>query len=243
MSPIIAYIPARGGSKRIPGKNVKPLGGHPLMAYTISAAIDAGIFRGVYVSTDSLEAMEVARDYGAKVIIRPADISGDGATDYEWLSHAIGEVGDSHFFALLRPTAPFRMAETIRRAWRTIEQDPLADSLRAVEPVRQHPGKMWIVAPGARYMEPLMNYPSVYCCNAPYNSPTQALPPVWVQNASLEIGKTRNVDICHNVSGQKIIPFYTQNYEGFDLNTPEDWLLAERLIELGVALPEARKAQ
>lgn len=242
MSPIIAYIPARGGSRRIPNKNVKILAGHPLLAYTICAAIDAAIFRGVYVSTDSIEAVEVARDYGARVIHRPSEISGDGATDYEWLAHAIGEVGDSRYFALLRPTAPFRMPETIRRAWRTIEQDPLASSLRAVEPVNQHPGKMWVVKEGAKYMEPLMNY-ATRNGQASYNAPTQSLPPVLVQNASLEIGTVRNVTVCRNVSGQKIIPFYTGGYEGYDINTPEDWILAERLIELGVQLPEARKAQ
>lgn len=75
-----------------------------------------------------------------------------------------------------------------------------------------------------------------------YELPTQVLPTVYVQNASLDIALTRNPLVCHNVLGAKIIPFYTHGYEGFDLNTYDDWLLAEKLIEIGAAqLPVIRR--
>jgi N-acylneuraminate cytidylyltransferase len=95
---------------------------------------------------------------------------------------------------------------------------------------------MWVIRENA-YMEPLINWATREL--PAYERPTQSLPPVWVQNASLDIALTRNPLICRNVLGAKIIPFFTRGYEGFDLNEPLDWLIAEKLIETGAAqLPE-----
>src|SRR5688500_4564307 len=112
------------GSKRVPGKNVRELAGHPLLAYTIAPAIESGVFESVIVSTDSEEIAAVARHYGAEVpFLRPAAYGDDTSRDIEWLEHALrtlkgnGRAWDC--FSLLRPTSPFRTADTIRRAWTT----------------------------------------------------------------------------------------------------------------------------
>lgn len=233
---IVALVPARAGSKRVPGKNVRRLGGHPVMAYTIAAALESGVFDDVIVSTDDEAYASIARHYGASVpFLRPAALAGDRSPDIEWVEHTLAQLQDAgrtfDCFSLLRPTSPFRQAVTIRRAWRAFTAEAGVDSLRAVERCRQHPGKMWIVD-GAR-MTPLLRGGPV---DQPWHSSqTQTLPEVYVQNASLEIAWTRVVFNGRTIAGQVLMPFLTQGVEGFDVNTPDDWLLAERYVERGDA--------
>jgi CMP-N,N'-diacetyllegionaminic acid synthase len=240
----VALIPARHGSKRVPGKNVRRLGDHPVIAYTIAPALTSGVFESVIVSTDSEETAAIARYYGAEVpFLRPAEFAGDTSPDIEWLEHTLielqrhGRMWDS--FSLLRPTSPFRTAATIRRAWAAFLAQDGIDSLRAVEKCSQHPGKMWVVE-GDR-MTPLLS-------GAPpgrpwHSTPYQALPPVYVQNASLEIAWTRVVFDGRTIAGDVLAPFFTEGYEGFDINDRHDWLVAERLIADGeVALPPVPQA-
>jgi len=239
----VALIPARYGSKRVPGKNVRPLAGHPALAYTIAAAIDSGVFDAVIVSTDAEEVAAIARHYGAEVpFLRPAAFAGDTSPDIEWVEHTLSELQRQtrawDCFSLLRPTSPFRSADTIRRAWKQFLAQDGADSLRAIEKCAQHPGKMWVVR-GAR-MFPLLPFGNG---EQPWHStPYQALPPVYVQNASLEIAWTRVVFERRSIAGDVMIPFITESYEGFDINDPQDWMIAERLIADGAAqLPPVRQ--
>jgi CMP-N,N'-diacetyllegionaminic acid synthase len=239
----VALIPARHGSKRVPGKNIRRLNGHPMLAYTIAPAIESGVFDAVMVSTDSEEIAAIARHYGAEVpFLRPAAFAGDTSPDIEWLEHMLGELNTQgrswDAFSLLRPTSPFRTAETITRAWARFISQPGVDSLRAVEKCTQHPGKMWIVD-GDR-MTPLLPAPEG---TPPYHStPYQALPPVYVQNASLEIAWTRVVFEKRTIAGDVLVPFVTEGYEGFDINDPYDWMVAELLLADGaVSLPPVRQ--
>ena len=236
----IALIPARSGSKRVTGKNVRLLGGHPMLAYTIAAARESGVFESVIVSTESEDIAAIARRYGAEVpFLRPAEFAGDTSPDIEWLDYTLAELGQRgrtwDCFSLLRPTSPFRTAETIRRAWALFTSQQGVDSLRAVEKCAQHPGKMWIVR-GDR-MFPLLPFGPE---TQPWHStPYQALPPVYVQNASLEIAWTRVVRERRSIAGDVLVPFLTEGYEGFDINDAFDWIVAERLLADGLAgLPE-----
>ena len=141
---IVALVPARAGSKRVKGKNIRILGEHPLIAYTIAAARASGIFDAVVVSTDSETIAEVARHYGAEVpFLRPAAFASETSPDIEWVEDTLARLGAAgrawNCFSILRPTSPFRRAETIRRAWAEFRQEPGVDSLRAVEKCRQHP--------------------------------------------------------------------------------------------------------
>ena len=223
----------------MPGKNVRPLCGHPVLAYTIVPALESGLFESVIVSTDSEEIAGIARHYGAEVpFLRPPQFAGDTSPDIEWLEYTLNELKRAgrqwDCFSLLRPTSPFRTAETIRRAWSRFIAQAGVDSLRAVEKCAQHPGKMWIVD-GDR-MTPLM--PSAPGTQPSHSTPYQALPPVYVQNASLEIAWTRVVFEGRTIAGNVLTPFLTEGYEGFDINDPHDWMIAERLIADGeAALP------
>jgi CMP-N,N'-diacetyllegionaminic acid synthase len=239
----VAFIPARVGSKRVPGKNVRVLGGHPMIAYTIAATLDSKVFDAVIVSTDSEEIAAIARHYGAEVpFLRPAALASDTSPDIEWLEYTIGELSakgrDWDCFSLLRPTSPFRTADTIRRAWTTFTSQERVDSLRAVELCTQHPGKMWIVR-GQR-MSPLLPFGNG---EQPWHStPYQALPRVYAQNASLEIAWTRVVRERRTIAGDVLVPFLTEGYEGFDINDAFDWMVAERLLAEGnVTLPTVNK--
>ncbi|MFQ5563984.1 MAG: acylneuraminate cytidylyltransferase family protein [Parvularculaceae bacterium] len=243
---LVALIPARAGSKRIRDKNIAPLAGHPLIAYTICAARASGVCDSVIVSTDSADYAEIARHYGAEVpFLRPAVLAGDKSADIEWIRHALDWLerrGRAYeCFSILRPTSPCRKPETIARAWKQFLADPGADSLRAVELCAQHPGKMWIVR--GRRMHPLLPMPptgSGADGATPYHS-TQyaALPRVHVQNASLEIAWTRVATEGGTIAGDAVAPFLTRDDEGVDLNRPADWRLLELMLADGTArLPE-----
>ena len=253
----VAFIPARVGSKRVPGKNVRVLGGHPMIAYAIGPAIESQVFESVIVSTDSEEIAAIARHYGAEVpFLRPPAFATDTSPDIEWLEYTLGELSARgrtwDCFSLLRPTSPFRTAATIRRAWATFSSQQGVDSLRAVELCAQHPGKMWVVR-GQR-MFPLMPFGlSGPTEGGPHeggsreeqpwhSTPYQALPQVYVQNASLEIAWTRVVRERRTIAGDVLVPFLTEGYEGFDINDASDWMVAERLLAEGsVTLPRLNK--
>lgn len=252
MPSAVALIPARQGSRRVPGKNVRLLAGHPMLAYTIASAAESGVFESVIVSTDSQDIANAARHYGADVpFLRPAAYASDTSPDIEWLEHLLGELAKHgrswDCFSLLRPTSPFRTAGTIRRAWARFIAQEGVDSLRAVEKCTQHPGKMWIVR-GDR-MFPLLPFGLVPQdgdggdAGQPWHStPYQALPPVYVQNASLEIAWTRTVTERRTIAGDVLVPFLTEGFEGFDINDLYDWIVAERLLADGaIQLPLVRQ--
>jgi CMP-N-acetylneuraminic acid synthetase len=201
------------------------------LAYTISAARESGVFGAVVVSTDSPEIAAIARHYQAEVpFLRPSELAEDLSPDIEWVRHTLSELlsrGRSFdAFSILRPTSPFRGAETIRRAWRQFLQEKGIDSLRAVERCKQHPGKMWLVE-GSR-MRPLLAGEEG---GLPWHSMAyQALPLVFVQNASLELAWTRVALEQGSIAGTTLAPFFTEGYEGVDLNEPRDWWYAEYLL-------------
>lgn len=241
---IVALIPARAGSKRVPDKNIRPLAGHPVMAYTIAAALDSGIFSDVIVSTDSEKYAQIARYYGAEVpFLRPAELAGDVSPDIEWVDYTLRklkEVGRQYkCFSILRPTNPFRMPETIQRAWQAFLAEDGVDSLRAVEKCQQHPGKMWVVR-GNRMMPLLPLSPP----QQPWHSSQyQSLPEVYLQNASLEIAWVRVVFNERTIAGNVMMPFFTREFEGFDVNNSYDWKLAEHIVKnQDVKLPPVSKS-
>src|SRR5690242_9401803 len=95
MASAVALIPARAGSERVPGKNVRELGGHPLLAYSIAGAQESGIFDAIVVSTDSPEIAEIAAAYGAEVPgLRPAELAGSTSPDIDWIVHVIGGLAE-----------------------------------------------------------------------------------------------------------------------------------------------------
>ena len=190
----------------------------------------------VIVSDDSQVYGDIAGHYGAQVPhLRPSELAGDLSPDIEWVEYTLRRLQengrDYDCFSILRPTSPFRLPETIKRAWQAFLAGEGADSLRAVEKCKQHPGKMWVVR-GNRMVPLLPLTPS----EQPWHSSQyQSLPEVYAQNASLEIAWTRVVFEGRTIAGNVLMPFFTEDYEGFDVNSTYDWNLAEHLIDSGQA--------
>jgi CMP-N,N'-diacetyllegionaminic acid synthase len=235
----IALVPARAGSERVRGKNVRELAGHPLLAYSIAAARESGLFERIVVSTDSEEIREVAERCGGEApFLRPPELASSTSPDIEWVRHAFEQLAPARFdvFAVLRPTSPFRGAATIRRAFDrflALSQSHSIDSLRAVEPVKQHPGKMWVS--DGELMRPLLDQSGLA---VPWHSSQFAsLPPVWIQNSSLEIAWSRVAVEDGLLAGSVVAPFETEAAEGFSIDYEDDWAKAERMIAEGQALP------
>jgi N-acylneuraminate cytidylyltransferase len=218
----------------VPGKNVAPLAGHPLIAYAIAGARESGVFDEVVVSTDSEEIAGIAERYGAAVPgLRPAELSTATSPDVDWVFRVMAGRPEE-LFSILRPTSPFRTGETVRRAYdRLLELGDRADSIRAVEPARQHPGKMWTL--DGDLLEPLLPQPEG---STPLHSlQYQSLPTVYAQNSSLEIAWRRVLDgPLPTISGTRVAPFFTDGWEGFSVDYPGDLELAERAVERGEAV-------
>lgn len=243
---IVALIPARYGSKRVRGKCWKDLGGRPLIGYTLEAAHKSQCFDRIIVATDhpGHDSGVYWTEYGNYDIFHRDEVP-DDQPDIVWVKQVLEHV-ECDAFAILRPTSPFRRHDTI---WRAYEQFKTAkcSSLRAVERVKQHPGKMWQWPTGEREMKPLIGsaWPSYYPAEfhagtTPWHSqPTQKLPTVYVQNSSLEIAWRWCVDIFGTISGPKVAPFFTTGDEGFSIDYPEDWARAEQMVAALQAPPAA----
>ncbi len=223
----IAIIPARSGSKRVAYKNIREFYGHPLLAYTIQAAQDSGVVDRVVVSTNSPETADIARRYGADVPgLRPENMSGPEAHDILFLRHAMENwepPGPDQLWAILRPTSPLRSGLSIATAHAALVAAPWADSLRALRPVTEHPGKMWRVADSGEATTYLDQ-------GGAYNGPIQDLEPVFVQASSLEIVR-RDAALLHNsIAGARVLAHFLPEWETLDINGESDWRTLETLV-------------
>lgn len=227
---IVALIPARSGSKRLKNKNIKKLKKHPLIAYTIKAAVKSKIFDEIICVTDSFKYKKIAEKYGAKVpYLRPKQISKEKSPDIDWVIWIMNKIekrNKYHIFSILRPTNPLRNEETIKRAFK-IFFNTKCDSLRAVDLCKQHPYKMWKIK--NNFMKPIFNFKN----KTPYHSRQYAdLPKIHVQNASLEIAWTRLLKKKYpTISGKRIASFVSKGNEGYDINTKLDFDVLEYLIK------------
>lgn len=223
----LALIPARSGSGRIPGKNIKPLKGKPLISYTIEAAQGARLIDRIIITTDSEEIASVARMHGIEVpFLRPADISRSDSTEMEFLEHALDwlreyEGYEPELIVLLYPTSPFRKTESIDAAIREMSRHPEADSLRSVRICSEHPYKMWMLKDG--YLQPFVKAED----SAVHTLSFQSLPTVYVQNASIYITKPATIRLKKSPVGDIVVPFIMDELESLDINNPLDFEFAE----------------
>jgi CMP-N,N'-diacetyllegionaminic acid synthase len=243
MPSLIALVPARSGSERVPQKNIRLLQGHPLLAYAIATARRSGVADRVVVSTDSEEIAEIARRYGADVpFLRPPEYATATSPDIEWIRHTLETLPERYdLFAVIRATNPFRGPEVVRRGLEQLLATPEADSIRAVELVTQHPGKMWVLDEEGRTMRPVLeqNHLDVAWHAGQY----QALPKVYVQNSALEIAWSRVVFDTGTREGRLVAPYLTEGVEGFNVDDLDDWDRAEALVASGaVTLPEVDRS-
>lgn len=206
---ILALIPARGGSKSVPRKNIIPLLGKPMIAWAIETALNSKYITRVIVTTDDEEIATIAKQYGAEVpFLRPADISGDLATDVEFHRHALEWLCNHENYMPdmvinLRPTPPARKTEIIDKAIETFAAHPDIDTLRSVQLANESPYKMWTIDEHG-YMKAVAPLDTVA---EPYNQPRQLLPVVYWQNGYVDITRPRVVLEMHSTTGHKILPF------------------------------------
>lgn len=237
MTEVLALIPARGGSKSIPRKNILPFAGHPLIAYSIAAGLASETVTRVIVSTDDEEIAEISRCYGAQTpFIRPAEFAEDHTPDLPVFQHALDWLSDfedyqADIVVQLRPTSPFRRVRHIDEAvYRLIEQ-PQADCVRTVCIPFQNPFKMWRID-SKGFMQPLLD--AGYTGSAePYNMPRQALPDVYWQTGYVDAVWADTILDKNSMTGQFILPLIIDPSEWIDIDSPDDWRRAERLLESG----------
>jgi YrbI family 3-deoxy-D-manno-octulosonate 8-phosphate phosphatase len=235
MPEILALIPARGGSKSIPRKNILPFAGHPLIAYSIAAGLQAQTVTRVIVSTDDEEIAAVAREYGAETpFLRPAEFAQDNTTDLPVFEHALGWLAEHENYrpevvVQLRPTSPIRPPDCVDGAVRLLLEHPEADSVRGVVPSGQNPHKMWRIGPDGR-MRPLLTVDGLA---EPYNAPRQALPPTYWQTGHIDAIRTAISTAQKTLSGEVILPLIIDPQYTIDIDTLNDWRRAEWLIAQG----------
>jgi len=227
---VLALIPARAGSKRIANKNILPLGGKPLISYTIEAAKKSTLVTRVLVSTDSEEIASVARSFGADVpFLRPAEIAQSDSTEMQFFIHALDWLVENEGYhpeiiVLLYPTSPFRTSESIDRAIKKMLAHPEADSLRSVCLCSEHPYKMWVIE--GKFLQPFVEVSDKNSHTLSY----QLLPTIYIQNASIYITKPATIREKKSPTGDIIVPFVMDAFESVDINNPLDFKLAEVMI-------------
>jgi len=228
---ILALIPARGGSKGIPRKNIVNLCGKPLIAYSIEQALASKWINRVIVSTDDGEIADIARKYGAEVpFMRPKEFAQDLSPDIDVFRHALQwlKVNEAYIPEIVlnqRPVCPIRKVEIIDQAIELFINTPEADSLRSVRTPAQTPYKMWGIIDG--YMKPLLELPGIV---EPFNQPRQVLPDVYWQFGYVDVVRAEVITQKGKMSGDRILPFFIDE-EWVDIDYEEDIIEAEKLLK------------
>ncbi len=232
---ILALIPARGGSKSIPRKNLRPLAGYPLIAYSIAAARRSRLVPRTIVSTDDDEIVRIARSYGAEVpFVRPAELAQDTSPDFPVFTHCLNwlrerESYQPDYLVQLRPTSPIRPPDCVDRAIQILIDHPQADSVRGVIPSGQNPYKMWRENEHGQ-LTPLLELSGV---KEPYNAPRQSLPQAYWQTGHVDAIRLSTILGKGSMSGDVIYPLLLDPRYAIDIDTLRDWQLAEWIISLG----------
>jgi N-acylneuraminate cytidylyltransferase len=244
---VLAVIPARGGSKGIPRKNIRSFAGHPLIAYSIEAGLAASAVTRVIVSTDDEEIADVGRQYGAETpFLRPAEFAQDQTLDLPVFQHALAWLAEHEDYhpdvvVQLRPTSPIRPTTLVDDAVCMLFEHPEADSVRGVVPSGQNPHKMWRLDPATGQMRPLL---AVEGIAEPYNAPRQVLPPTYWQTGHIDAIRP-HVFAQGTMSGKVILPVMIDPAYTVDIDTPKDWARYEWLVwhsDLDMVYPGRRGA-
>lgn len=239
MTEILALIPARGGSKGIPRKNIRSFAGYPLIAWSIAAAIQASCVTRIVLSTDDEEIASVARAYGAETpFLRPAEFAQDQTIDLpvfehalEWLKEKQGYQPD--ILIQLRPTSPIRPRDCVDSAAKILLEHEDADCVRGVVPAGQNPHKMWRFAGESQPMKPLLQVDGIA---EPYNAPRQILPPVYWQTGHIDAIRVSTILQKKSLTGDVIYPLVIDPRYTVDIDNLSDWAKYEALVSSGLEM-------
>ena len=230
---ILAIIPARGGSKGLPGKNIKPLLGHPLLAYSIKAAQESKLITRIIVNTDDQKIAEIAKAYHADIFMRPDELGADDTTDLEVFRQQLkmmqlqeGYIPD--YIVQLRPTSPVRLNGMIDICIQKLI-DSNADSIRVVTESHITPYKMWVINKNNdNAMEPLLQLKNI---EEPFNQPRQKLPVIYWQVGTLDVIKAILITEHNSMSGKKILPYIIEKNLAVDIDDVVSFYKAEEIIQ------------
>jgi CMP-N,N'-diacetyllegionaminic acid synthase len=227
---IIGIIPARGGSKGIPKKNIKEYLGKPLIAYSIDQSLKSKYINETFVSTDDKEIQQIAIEYGAESpFLRPDDISQDLSPDKDFLIHfaywyQFNRKDNPKLLVQLRPTYPNRDVTIIDDAIeKFLSKYDEFDSLRTIVENEKTPYKMYTIFDDK--LRPL--FENVNDLVEPYNQARQLLPKTYLHNGYLDIVKTENLILTDSITGKRIMPYLLKKDETDDIDTIEDWEKSE----------------
>lgn len=244
---VLALIPARGGSKGIPGKNIMEILGRPMIAYSIRQAHQSEEIDRVVVSTDHEETAEIAAEWGAEVpFLRPAEYARDDSPDLDVFRHALEWLRDEEGYepeavVHLRPPGPARRVSVIDQAVRLLRSDPHADAVRSIEVASQTPFKMWFMGSDG-YLTPALTREGEPDSQS---VPRQSLPLAYWQNGYVDVIRPRAVLEAGSMWGRRVLPLEVEAH--VELDYPEDIPRVEealRRLEEGdvAAEPVFRKA-
>jgi len=227
---VVAIIPARGGSKGVPHKNLKLLGGHPLIAYSIVAALECPVIDRVLVSTDSEEISQVARNYGAEVpFTRPSALASDNSPDMDYMRHALewliqDQKKAPDYLIQLRPTTPLREAGLLTEAFHRLGAYNTATGLRSVHALPEPPQKMVGIENNFLVgLFPQDSRPEYY------NLPRQSFPQAYHPNGYVDIVKPSTIQSTGTLYGPRVLAQITP--VTLEVDTEEDWINVEFRME------------
>jgi CMP-N,N'-diacetyllegionaminic acid synthase len=225
---ILALIPARGGSKRLPGKNIKLLGGKPLIEWSIDVAKNIDDICDILVSTDDECIADIAKNAGALVPwLRPAELSNETASSVDVAMHALDwfecEKGKIDGLLLLQPTSPFRTRKTLLRGLSLFKKDKNNRSVVGVSRAESHPMLCFSVEEDS--MIPFID--GIEC-----HSRSQDLPPAYEVNGSFYLVSSNRFKATKSFYGNETIPLLIDSFEeSIDIDTELDWKMAELILK------------
>lgn len=223
---VLGLITARGQSKRIPRKNIRPLGGRPLVAWTVQAAHDSGLVDRLVLSSEDREIMAIAESLGCDVPFRrPHELATDDTSSMDVIFHALDELPEVFdYVLLLQPTSPFRTSSHTRAI---IERclDVHGDMMISVSKSKKHPAFMHRIRDGR--LEPVMQSDRHWT--------RQDLPAVYEHNGALYLARTEHLRAVKSYNVAGALPFEMTHPADIDLDDRDDWDYAEYLIASGRA--------
>lgn len=218
---VIAIIPARGGSKGVPGKNRKPVDGKPLICYTIEAALQSRLLSEIYVSSDDQQILDLAAGYqGVRLHIRPNDLATDNSPVTETVS-AICSITDCDAIMLLQPTAPIRTSDNIDDAVRLLASSTECHSVISVVAMDDvHPARMYWIREGAM-QSILPEYEQAR---------RQDIPPAYYRNGSIYLVRKKAFDDGKSMMVKPSLPYVMPSGWLLNIDEPRDMIIADALI-------------
>jgi N-acylneuraminate cytidylyltransferase len=236
MTEILAIIPARGGSKGIPRKNIRSFAGWPLIAWSIAAARQAQSVTRILISTDDEEIAATGREYGAEApFLRPAEYAQDNSTDLPAFLHALQWLEEHEGYQpevviQLRPTSPLRPPGMVDQAVKTLLSHAEADCVRGVVPAGQNPHKMWYIPSENGPMIPLLKVEGIA---EPYNAPRQSLPQIYWQTGHIDAIRAATILKKGSMTGDRVYPQLVDPRYTVDIDNLADWAKYETMVYSG----------